>query len=178
MRTLWVVRHGETVWNAEHRLTGWSDPPLSQRGEEQARSLRSLLTSEVFDAVWSSDLVRALRTAELAWGEARGDHRLREIDFGELDGADWRTLDARWRDLLLQDFDRFQAPQGEHASEFTRRVVEFVEQLPPGRHLVFSHGGVLRLLLRLLGQDQFLPNASVARILWDRREVVHILRGE
>jgi probable phosphoglycerate mutase len=174
MRELWLVRHGETVWNAEHKLTGWADPPLTPKGEEQARALCEFLSEQSYDSVWSSDLQRARRTAELAFGTPNEDRRLREIDFGELDGLDWHTLDATWRDSLLQSFDEFHPPGGEHASDFTRRVVEFVEELPPGRHLVFTHGGVVRLLMRLLGQDQFLPNASVACLRWDERAVLSV----
>ncbi len=177
MRELWLVRHGETVWNAEHRLTGWADPPLTTRGEGQARDLGSFLRERTYDSVWSSDLQRARHTAELAFGTPSEDTRLREIDFGELDGLDWHTLDASWRSMLLERFDEFDPPGGEHAAEFTRRVVEFVEELPPGRHLVFTHGGVVRLLLRLLGQDQFLPNASVACLQWDQRSVLSVVRS-
>lgn len=174
MRELWLVRHGETVWNAEHRLTGWADPPLTARGADQARNLGVFLRERSYDAVWSSDLLRARHTAELAFGRAREDARLREIDFGELDGLDWHSLDRSWRDLLLHRFDDFHPPGGESAAAFSRRVVEFVDQLSPGRHLVFTHGGVVRLLLRLMGQDQFLPNASVATLSWDERAVLSV----
>lgn len=176
MRELWLVRHGETVWNAEHKLTGWADPPLTPKGEEQARQLRDFLGQRSYDSVWSSDLQRARHTAELAFGRPSEDARLREIDFGELDGLDWHTLDTELRDALLQRFDDFHPPGGEHASDFTRRVVAFVEELPPGRHLLFTHGGVVRLLLRLLGQDQFLPNASVACLGWDERAILSVIQ--
>ncbi len=174
MRELWLVRHGETVWNAEHRLTGWADPPLTELGERQARGLCDFLREQSYDAVWSSDLERAWRTAELAFGIPRRDPRLREIDFGELDGLDWRTLDACWRDGLLHRFDEFHPPGGESTGRFTERVLDFIEELPSGRHLVFTHGGVVRLVLRLLGQDQFLPNASVACLRWDERAVLSV----
>lgn len=173
------MRHGETVWNAEHKLTGWADPPLTPRGETQARSLVDLLGQQSYDAVWSSDLQRARRTAELAaFGAPTEDARLREIDFGQLDGLNWHTLEPSWREVLLDRFDDFHPPGGEHASVFTRRLVEFVEELPAGRHLIFTHGGVVRQLMRLVGQDQFLPNASVVHLHWDDRAVISVRRPD
>jgi broad specificity phosphatase PhoE len=64
---VWLVRHGETPWNALGRLTDWSDVPLSARGEAQALALAPFLAAERFDGVVSSDLSRAVQTARLAF---------------------------------------------------------------------------------------------------------------
>ena len=56
---LWLVRHGQTTWNSQGLISGWTDVPLTVRGEDMARALRPRLSRESFDEVWSSDLQRA-----------------------------------------------------------------------------------------------------------------------
>jgi phosphoribosylformylglycinamidine cyclo-ligase len=69
---LWLVRHGETTWNAEGRWQGQADAPLTERGREQARRLARRLAGQRFDAVYASDLGRALETAEVVAAELEG----------------------------------------------------------------------------------------------------------
>jgi broad specificity phosphatase PhoE len=83
---LWLVRHGATDWSDAGRLNGWTDVPLNERGRLQARSLAERLAGRQFAAVWSSDLMRAIETAQLAVGEPVPDGRLRELGFGSLEG--------------------------------------------------------------------------------------------
>ena len=66
MGTLLIVRHGETEWNAEGRIQGHTDIGLSERGEEQARSLGQRLADRQIDVAYSSDLKRTSETAKLA----------------------------------------------------------------------------------------------------------------
>ncbi|MEW6046738.1 MAG: histidine phosphatase family protein [Bacillota bacterium] len=173
MKELWVVRHGETAWTRRGRLTGWTDIPLARRGRAQAQALRPRLEHEIFQGVFSSDLRRAVETARLAYGEPAIDRRLREIHFGELEGAEWDTLAPPYRKALVA-FDPFVAPGGESVEMFRRRVVDFVEALPPGRHLLFTHGGVIRCLLREMGEDRFLPPASVVGLDWIRKGLLFV----
>lgn len=169
---LWLIRHGETVDNAERRLSGWSDVRLTHTGREQARALRSVLAPERFDHVWSSDLQRAVETAKLAWhGPARRDQRLRELDFGALEGRVWDEISEPALSGLLA-FDGFDPPGGESLDAFTARVNAFFSELPTGRHLIFTHGGVLRLALRAVDADGFLPNGSLVRIDWHARRLL------
>src|SRR5919206_3871545 len=87
---LLIVRHGESTWNAEERLQGQLDPPLSERGREQARALGAAVDLTGFppERIVCSDLTRARETAELL-GVAPGryDERWREIDIGEWGGG-------------------------------------------------------------------------------------------
>ncbi len=71
MTTLLLVRHGETDWNAEGRLQGHTDRPLSDYGRRQARRLGEELEGEGLEAIYSSDLARAHETAEIV-GERLG----------------------------------------------------------------------------------------------------------
>ena len=73
---LWLVRHGETLWNREGRLLGWTDLPLTPEGEARARALKGLLP---LLPAYSSDLLRARRTAELAGFRPEATWALREI---------------------------------------------------------------------------------------------------
>jgi probable phosphoglycerate mutase len=168
---LWLVRHGESLANTGGRLSGWSDVPLSARGEAQARALGPLLEGREFDGIWSSDLRRAVVTAQLAFGEPRIDRRLREMDFGELEGKRWDEIGAAERDAILEFVD-YEAPGGESIASLRDRVLEFVEALPDGRHLIFSHGGAIRLLTGAIGHDRFLANGALVAVDWAAREIL------
>ncbi len=165
---LWLVRHGETDWNAEGRFQGWTDVPLNETGRAQAERLRGLLADGDFDGVWSSDLVRAVETARIAVGEPAVDRRLRELDFGDLEGAIWDDLDREIR-AALKEFDSFQSPGGESAAAFVERVFGFLDELAPGRHLVFAHGGVIRAIGRVCGSDGFPSHTDVLKVDWTNR---------
>lgn len=171
---MYAVRHGESVWNAAGLITGWSDVALTTRGEEQARAARALLASVPFDSVWSSDLIRAVHTARLALGEPVLDARLRELNFGELDGKPWSAVEAIVG-RQAGDIDTFGAPGGESLKELTARVRSFLEGLEPGHHAVFCHGGVVRSMLSLLGSPSFVPNCAVVHFDWSSR-VLHSVR--
>jgi probable phosphoglycerate mutase len=170
-RELWLVRHGETPASRDSTLAGWLDVPLTERGEQEAAALKPVLAAEPFTAVWSSDLLRALTTARLAWGEPRPDRRLREINFGELEGRYWPDLDASYR-LALERFAGFAPSGGESLETFQVRIFSFVQELSAGRHLLFTHGGVLRLLTREVGHDQFVPTGTLVVIDWDGRRLL------
>jgi probable phosphoglycerate mutase len=177
-RELWLVRHGETPASLGRTLAGWADVPLTERGEAQAAALRPLLEGERFDGVWSSDLRRAARTARLAIAaDAREDRRLREMSFGSLEGRPWETLDESWQQALAR-FEGFAPPGGETFSDLRRRVLSFVESLPPGRHLVFTHGGVVRLISREVGEDRFVPTGSLLVLDWEARRLIFRKDGE
>ena len=176
-RELWLVRHGETPASRGRTLAGWADVPLTEHGESQAAALRPRLAGERFDGVWSSDLRRALTTARLAWGEPSSDRRLREMSFGELEGLPWETLDARHQEGLAR-FEGFLAPGGESFDDLRARVFSFVDGLAPGRHLLFTHGGVVRLLSREVGEDHFVPTGTLLVLDWDARRLVSRTDGE
>jgi probable phosphoglycerate mutase len=160
---LWLVRHGATDWSDAGLLNGWTDVPLNERGRLQARSLAERLAGREFAGVWSSDLLRAKDTARLGVGEHKPDRRLRELDFGWLEGRRWEEWPAEVRDALSA-FDGFCAPGGESVGELRRRLREFVGALRDGEHLVFTHGGVIRLLLRHEGRDRHVLPGELVQV--------------
>jgi probable phosphoglycerate mutase len=162
--TLWLVRHGVTAWNLEGRLLGWADPPLVEEGRRQAEAARARLGALLPEGgqVWSSDLVRAVDTARIVAGEPTTDPRLRELDFGDLEGSTWSELTGPVRSALL-GFDGFEAPGGETAAALATRVATFVDELGPGDHVVVTHGGVIRSLVRRLGRPD--PHVEPGGIL-------------
>lgn len=150
MLELWLIRHAQTVWNAERRIQGQSDTPLSERGLEQAARLAERLESVSFDHLFSSDSQRALHTAEvvLPGRDAQPDARLREMCYGtlegktrgELTGAEREAFTAYWHEPY-----RFATPQGESWRELDARVRAWLKTLPAeGRVAAFSHGGTIR----------------------------------
>lgn len=172
---LWLVRHGETTRSRDGRLAGWANVHLTAHGREEATAVRELLAGEAFDGVWCSDLTRARTTARLAWGAATPDRRLREIDFGRLEGHPWERLEPALKDALM-NFDGFHAPGGESLADLRGRALDFLTSLPVGRHLLFTHGGVIRLLTRETGEDGFVPTGTVVGLDWPRRRLLFLRR--
>jgi alpha-ribazole phosphatase len=158
---LLLVRHGETGWNRAGRYQGQSDTELSKIGIEQAKKLRERLAAEGIDAIYSSDLKRALRTAELIASvhdvEVVPRQELRELDFGEFEGRYFEEikerylpLDQMWRGEDLEA----RAPGGESLYQLANRVSQFENKLGrvPDKEtiLIVAHGGSLRVLICLL----------------------------
>ncbi len=162
---LYLVRHGETEYNAQHKLAGWVDTPLTPQGQTQAASLQPLLQHHHFDGIWSSDLCRAVETARLAGFTSVQDPRLRELDFGELDGLSWTSLSATQREAF-RDFENFAAPGGESMQAMRNRVEAFLDALPAGKHAIFTHGGVINMLMRQVGVTKFVGNCAQVTMQW------------
>lgn len=158
---LLLIRHGETSWNQERRYQGQQDSPLSELGIQQAEKTAAFLAKMNIDAVYTSDLLRAKRTAE-AIARPHGltpieDQRLREINFGEWEGLTRAEVQARYPDLFaarFRDHMNVRVPGGELPVEVANRLLEFVQDLQAKHaHQVVaavSHGGALRLLIASL----------------------------
>ena len=179
---LCLVRHGETAWNAEHRVQGQLDVPLSAVGEAQALAAARVLAREAFDAVYSSDLERARKTAEPA-ASALGREVLLERDLRERHyGIFERLTYAEVKTRYPEDYARFEArdPEfafrsGESLKDFYARSIAVVSKIAGENRsrsiLVFTHGGVLDMLYRHvkgLGmrapRDFGIPNAGLNRL--------------
>ena len=150
---VWVVRHGESVTNKKGLWTGWSDVPLTEKGEEDAAKAGKLLSDVKFDKIYSSDLMRARRTAEIAIPncEYTATKMLREINVGYLSNNPLNTLTAEQKDIA--DKEGYGAYDGETKAEFHDRIAQFMKQLEASDFsnvALFSHGGLLRNLLEIV----------------------------
>lgn len=154
-----LVRHGETTWNLEGRRQGQSDSPLTARGLAQARAIAGRLADEPADALYSSDLPRAWRTAEeiaAACGLSPiADDRLREKSFGILEGLTQAEVEARYPQVaarLAEKSADYSPPGGESLAAAQQRGIDALADLAR-RHqggcvIVVSHGALLGMFLR------------------------------
>lgn len=180
LKELWLVRHGETTASAGRRIAGWANPPLTAVGRREAAAVRTRLDGAEFDSVWSSDLDRAVSSARLAWGEPTVDDRLREVNFGDLEGRGYDDVDRHMTEIFMA-FRDFRIPGGESHDELRHRVHGFADELPNGRHLLFVHGGVIRVLTQDVGLDRFVPTGTLVVVDWLARRLVDVRqpdRGE
>jgi probable phosphoglycerate mutase len=154
---LFLVRHGETDWNAEGRWQGQTDVPLNAAGRAQARALAGRLRGHGIATVASSDLLRARETAEIAAAElglALGvvDHRLREQSFGDFEGLTAGECEERFPAAWARSLADWRAtpPGGESGGEMLARVVPALRAIaaPGVTALVVMHGRVLRTFVR------------------------------
>ena len=165
MGQLFIVRHGETVWNRDSRIQGHTDVGLSERGIEQATRLARRLENVAFDAAYSSDLSRACVTAELVL-EGRdvplhSTPRLREYHKGAFEGLTESELrahfPAEYPGYIAKDLDY--APEGgESTRQVSARMAAIISDIKErhldDRVLVVGHGGSLRAaMMALLGMS-------------------------
>jgi len=137
---LMLIRHGESTWNAEHRLQGQADPPLSELGREQAEALVPFLDG-VPDRRLTSDLTRAVQTAELlGLAGAPTDQRWREIDMGPWAGFTLKDLDPE----SVAAWQRGEHYPAESWQQFQARVGAAVDELRGEDLIVVTHGGCIR----------------------------------
>ncbi len=150
MAVLTLVRHASTAAGADRRYQGALDPPLSPDGVVEARALAVLLADRAFDAVWSSDLRRAVETATIAFPgcAVRIDRRLRELDFGAFEGrtheVNLRERGAAYR-RWIADPAAAPPPGGEPLGALEARINAWLAALPAeGTVVAVAHGGSIR----------------------------------
>ncbi|MGC9358596.1 MAG: histidine phosphatase family protein, partial [Anaerolineae bacterium] len=157
MTTLFLTRHGETVWNAERRLQGWQDSPLSEKGVRQAEALAERLTGIDFEAIYTSPTGRAHRTAEIVRGERPLTiipcDDLREINLGTWEGRKWDVVMEEEPERLLTFWKKphlYEPDGGESFVEVRDRVLPTLRDIVDahqGNVLVVTHAVVLKLVL-------------------------------
>ena len=164
MARLILVRHGQSVWNASNRFTGWTDVDLSEQGVEEAEDAGRQLADIRIDIVHTSDLVRAQRTAEIIMrhNEAsedvptKYDWRLNERHYGALQGLNKAETaeqhGAEQVHIWRRSFD-VAPPEGESLEMTAERTIpyfteEIVSDLVDGKNvLVSAHGNSLRSIV-------------------------------
>ena len=179
-----AIRHGETTWNAEKRIQGQLDTPLSALGRWQAEQAGLALRDEVFHALYASDLERAFHTAQAIANhhdlEVIGHTGLRERHFGSFQGLTWDEIQARYPEhsLSWQHRDQWFTPEaGESLAQLRDRVLGAIDAIASQHEgeqiLIAAHGGVLDVMYRAAHgvateapRQWELGNAAIHRFLW------------
>jgi probable phosphoglycerate mutase len=157
---LFIVRHGETVWNVEGRFQGQRDTDLNEKGTAQADLVARFLAPHKFDAVVSSPLKRARVTGEKIAAACgcktfETDEKLTEIHHGDWEGVLSSDVAARWPDLLKEWHE---APErvtmpgagGESLADVQKRCAEASDRIAEtyaGDVCVTAHDAVIKALL-------------------------------
>jgi len=164
MSKLILIRHGQSVWNAANRFTGWTDVELSEVGFSEAEEAGRSLSSQRIDVVHTSDLIRAQRTAEIIMSlneasegySTKFDWRLNERNYGSLQGLNKaetaEKFGAEKVHIWRRSFD-VAPPDGESLEMTAERTIPYFEEeilpdLQEGRGvLVSAHGNSLRSIV-------------------------------
>jgi len=179
MAVLALVRHGESTWNAKGVWTSWQDPPLSQKGFEEARQAGELLKGVNFDIAYVSDLLRAKQTLEeiekvlgvsLATFE---NSALNERDYGDYTGKNKWEIQLELGEAGFKKLRRgwnVPIPNGETLKDVYDRVIpyyqsEILPKLKASKNVLISaHGNSLRALVKYLDglSDSDVENLEIA----------------
>lgn len=187
VKNIYVIRHGETDWNKNHRFQGQTDIKLNDTGRGQAIRLRPLMSQLQVESVYSSTLSRAIETAELATQELKltiqKDDRLCEANIGEAEGVTLDELTQRFGEESLikwRSYDErlldFSFPNGETKREVMYRArqvfLEIVQNSNRSSIAVFTHGMLMRAMTYIFGDGmawdpQHFSNGSVHHYVWN-----------
>lgn len=158
MINIFLVRHGQTTYNADNnRYCGITDAALTAKGIGQAQDLAKMLSGVKFEAIYTSPLTRAIKTAEIISQskEITIDERLRELDFGSWEGKtreEFIKADPMVWDRWNEDPEKYPAGgDGESAGQLLARLDEFQQEIlskhTSGNILVVAHNGVNRFFI-------------------------------
>ncbi|MGB7340969.1 MAG: histidine phosphatase family protein [Phototrophicaceae bacterium] len=164
IQRVYIVRHGETDYNVQHRWQGHLDVPLNPFGKQQAQSLANYCANIALDAIFSSDLERAMATVNpLAKHKNLSistDKRLREVHLGIFQGLKRAEIHEAYPHEAMRwdNDDRFIIPNGESRNQVQKRMISAWQAITSQSNftniMIVSHGGSLRLLMKKLFPDR------------------------
>lgn len=168
---VYIARHGETNENAQGIVQGWLDTELNEKGIAQATAAARQFSAPI-EAIYSSDLKRAVRTAQEFRSRYQNvpyfeDQRLRERNFGDAAGTHRDQHD--WEQFWSTE-DSSTIANAEIVNDFTTRVSQFLDELKQGPYetiLIVAHGGVLNRVQAILDPNHTHhphPNASILEV--------------
>lgn len=158
-----MIRHGQSQGNAEGRFGGHTDTPLSTLGRKQAAATASALANETFNAIYSSDLPRAVETAsplaQLTGVEIQPAEAFRERSVGVMEGLTFEEAaeqhPEQYGALLRRDFEHVLLGGESYRQTLDRasqKLDEVIEEYRGGRIVIFTHTGTICILvLHLMG---------------------------
>jgi len=159
---LLLVRNAETLWNKEKRLHGYQDSPMTETGQQQMKTLASILENESIDVVYSSDLGRAIDTAKQIVShhqelEIQKRRELRERSHGIAEGKTQHDVFEEYPKLQqerLKNKYTYKNPKGESYIDAEQRLRPFIEELKQKHFshtvLLVSHAGINRIIIGVL----------------------------
>lgn len=161
MGKLIIVRHGQTQMNVEGIFFGKLNPGLNEMGRVQCKKVEDILKKHGYDAVYSSDLLRAAETAELVNYlklPIKFDKRLQEIDFGIFEGLSYKEIKEKYPaecEKSKNEWKTFDFVTGESLEKLQSRAIEFIESLDKTKNnLVVTHWGVINCILSWYFSDK------------------------
>ena len=157
--TLTLVRHGETIWNSEGRIQGVKNSPLTESGIRQAEATARALAGRHFDAIYSSPLGRAKKTAEIfsesVGCEIRFDQDLQERNLGVLQGLTIDEIEDQFPDVFAafrSGDPNYVVPKGESSRQRFERGCRCIQKIADAnggkKVLVVTHGGIIDSVFR------------------------------
>ena len=158
---LFLVRHGQTTANVAGLIYGQLDHPLTDKGREQALSIRPILEKFKFDRVYSSDLSRAIETQQIAVPGVEGIRTplLREFEVGMLTGLTYEEAEAKYAPQLVDartnGYDWFGGESYEQILSRMRQFLDILEADPCENVVAFSHNGFIGFMLQLVLGSKF-----------------------
>lgn len=182
LTTFYIVRHGQTQWNKKGILQGHLDSPLTRMGIKQAKERATFFSTYHFDAVFSSDIWRAHRTAKILLLEREmaviTTALLREGSLGKYEGRKIQDLEMDLRDLIeeheqlsTREHIKYKlAPDIESNEEMVHRLTIFLRETALAYEgktvLIVSHGSIIRSLLLQLGYGTHkeLPEGCISNL--------------
>ncbi len=190
---VYLIRHGESLGNQTGKIQGRMDFPLSTFGELQARQLGEYLKELPLDYLYSSDLCRAFKTAQIV-GKfqklpvQRWD-KISEVDLGPLQGLSRSEIYAAYPEAKSQSILTSGIAGTETTEALTKRCQTVVEQIKQHRHrsvALVTHGGFMSILLMYLIAGRHwvhcqrifrIDNASITKVEWSEEEkpVIHYI---
>lgn len=155
---IYVLRHGTTQWNLEHRIQGATDIPLHEDGRREAMAIREKIHTLPIDVIYASSMKRAMETAQIIHEDAPvpliSEDRLREVSFGEWEGLSWKEVQRRYPDLMEQipSTGYVDPPGGESFQQASERICSFIQSLLSKKQdcLLVTHKAVIRFLVYCL----------------------------
>ncbi|MBI3011367.1 MAG: histidine phosphatase family protein [Candidatus Omnitrophica bacterium] len=188
MKRCYLVRHGQTAWNSESRIQGYSDLPLSPLGHRQAKRVGVFFAAAHLNAIFTSPLQRSRETAQaIAAGNGHGvvpivEQELAEMRLGAWEGLTPVEVDARFQGAYQQwrvKPSSVLIPDAEPLEAFRTRVRRVSEKIlsgvPEGECVVVSHGGVIAALLADFLQADY--DALLRRVRLDNAGITAIEYG-
>jgi len=148
---IYLVRHGQTDWNVEHRTQGHLDIPLNETGRNEAEMCKKQLSHIKIDKIISSDLSRAKETAAIInenfMLSITYDSRIRELNFGDLQGVLAKDISEKHWYLLNHEPHKIHA---EPLVDVYKRMKSFFDEIDMDKNvLVVGHGGTVRMAMYL-----------------------------